>query len=159
ENANTTMPYIDLVNEILEGWVVSNGQPLASTTLFSGSAVGATSIATADPLPSGATIKIGIGAVMEFATTGTPSGTGPYTVSVTASGSSQGLVNAHSARDPVSVMAAAHDTAGATPAELDANPQYTLDQAYVTLAGQWYPFSLPFNQPVTEARTYLQNIG
>src|SRR5215475_3824879 len=38
ENANTTMPYIDLVNEVLEGWVVSNGRPSASTTLASDSA-------------------------------------------------------------------------------------------------------------------------
>jgi hypothetical protein len=56
-------------------------------------------------------------------------------------------------------MVIANDTQDATSVELDANPLYTLDQAYVTLAGQWFPFSLPFNQPVTEARIYLQNLG
>ena len=159
ENTNTSLPYIDLVNEILEAWVVSQGQPLVSTILSSGSVVAATSISTAAPIPAGSTIKLGTGAGMEFATTGAPSGAGPYTIPVTGAGSGGTLVNAHSSGDPVSQMATANNTADATSAALDANPQYVLEQAYVTLAGQPYPFSLPFNQPVAEARTYLRNLG
>ena len=159
ENTNTTMPYINLVNEVLEGYVVNNGQPVVFTTLSSSSTVGATSISTAVSITSGSIIKIGTGGAIEYATTGIPSGAGPYTIPVTGSGSAGGLVNVHYAGDPVSQAATANDTGGATAAELDANPQYTLDQAYVTLAAQPYPFSLPFNQPVTVARTYLRHLG
>ncbi|MGH3297611.1 MAG: neuraminidase-like domain-containing protein [Trebonia sp.] len=83
ENTNTALPYIDLVNEILEGWIVNNGQP----------------------------------------------------------------------------PAIANNTGDESSAELDANPQYTLFPAYVTLGTQPYPFTLPFSQPVTEARAYLRNLG
>jgi hypothetical protein len=83
ENTNTTLPYLDLVNEILESYVV---------------------LGHAD-------------------------------------------------------KAAAHDTGGTTAAELDANPQYTNDDAYRTLSQASYPFTLPFNQPIAVARTYLAQLG
>ncbi len=64
---------------------------------------------------------------------------------------------------------AAHDTGDTTTAQLDASPQYTLDQAqypapsgsgtlagpYFTLANTVFPFTLPYNQPIAVARTYL----
>jgi hypothetical protein len=66
---------------------------------------------------------------------------------------------------------AAHDTGDTTTTELDASPQYTLDDTqytvgntvkdgpYVTLANACYPFTLPFNEPIAVARTYLQWLG
>jgi peptidoglycan hydrolase-like protein with peptidoglycan-binding domain len=83
ENTNTTLPYVDLVNEVLESYV-----------------------AVGKPDPS-----------------------------------------------------ASHDTGDATAQELDANPQFTLAQAYEILAGEVYPFSLPFHQPLETARVYLQHLG
>jgi hypothetical protein len=84
ENTNTAMPYVDLVNEVLESYIAL-GLKLDATT--------------------------------------------------------------------------AHDTGDATSQELNANPQYTNDQAYQVLDQAVYPFTLPFNQPVTMARAYLKQLG
>ena len=89
ENTNTALPYIDLVNEVLEGYIALQGHLDKSI---------------------------------------------------------------------------AYDTGDATSAELDANPQHTNNTAYLWLAGYVlphgvYPATLPFNQPVTEARAYLGNLG
>ena len=112
ENTNTELPYIDLVNEVIESYILYNGP----------------------------------------------------------------------------TQYAAHDTGDTTTTELDASPQYTLDDTqygiggpapaplapptrtppagttikdgpYVTLANACYPFTLPFNEPIAVARTYLQWLG
>jgi hypothetical protein len=54
---------------------------------------------------------------------------------------------------------AARDTADATSPELDANPQYINQDAYKTLDGAVYPFTLPFNRPLMVARSYLNQLG
>jgi hypothetical protein len=43
--------------------------------------------------------------------------------------------------------------------ELDANPEYVNDRAYAVLAEAIYPWSLPFDLPLAEARAYLAQIG
>lgn len=43
--------------------------------------------------------------------------------------------------------------------ELGANPEYLNTGAYNTLAKEIYPWSLPFNLRVEEARTYLKHLG
>ncbi len=53
----------------------------------------------------------------------------------------------------------AHDTAEATTAELDANPQYVNQRAYGMLDKAVYPFTLPFNRPLLVARSYLNQLG
>ncbi|MEU6347236.1 phage tail tube protein [Streptomyces sp. NPDC046977] len=53
------------------------------TTLSSTATVGASSISTAATIPSGTVIQIGSGATAEVFTTGTPSGSGPYTIPLT----------------------------------------------------------------------------
>jgi hypothetical protein len=112
ENTNTELPYIDLVNEVMESYILYNGP----------------------------------------------------------------------------TQYAAHDTGDTTTIELDASPQFMLDQIeyaigdgsplpleapnstlpqgataadgpYVTLANACYPFTLPFNEPIAVARTYLQWMG
>ena len=63
---------------------------------------------------------------------------------------------AHGQLDP----AAAHDVAGATAAELRANPQYTEPEAYRKLAQDAvFPFSLPYHQPLDTLRTYADHLG
>jgi hypothetical protein len=84
ENTNTTMPYVDLVNEVLESYIALGMSPDAS---------------------------------------------------------------------------AAHDTARASAQELDANPQYTNNDAYQMLQQEVYPFTLPFNRPLAVARAYLKHLG
>jgi hypothetical protein len=46
-----------------------------------------------------------------------------------------------------------------TTQELDANPQFVNAAAYTTLAGAVYPWNLPFDLPLAEARTYLGQMG
>ena len=53
-----------------------------STTLSSSSIVGATSISTALSIPLGSTIMIDTGSKVEYATTGTPTGAGPYSIPI-----------------------------------------------------------------------------
>ncbi len=91
ENTNTTLPYVDLVNEVLESYVT-------------------------------------------------------YLVSL-------------QSQKPQDPKIFAHDTGDATPQELDANPQFTLDAAYDELRKAVYPFTLPFHLHVAVARVYLEHLG
>jgi hypothetical protein len=51
-----------------------------------------------------------------------------------------------------------HQTTLTTP-ELNANPEHVNAAAYTTLAGAVYPWGLPFDLPLAEARTYLGHLG
>src|SRR5205085_3854261 len=53
---------------------------------------------------------------------------------------------------------AAHDTGDTTADELRANPQYTLKEAYGTLARAVYPFLLPYHQPLDAERIYFNQM-
>lgn len=65
-----------------------------TTTLSSSSSIGASSISTAATIPAGSTIRIDTAANIEYATTGTPTGVGPFTIPIiTPTG---GLTIAHS---------------------------------------------------------------
>ncbi|MEV4438519.1 phage tail tube protein [Streptomyces sp. NPDC049577] len=65
-----------------------------STTLSSSTIVGATSISTAATIPAGSTIAIDTSTNLEYAVTGTPSGSGPYTIPITTPAG--GLTKTHS---------------------------------------------------------------
>ncbi|WP_367134420.1 MULTISPECIES: phage tail tube protein [Streptomyces] len=65
-----------------------------STTLSSSATVGATSISTVATIPAGSTIAIDTSTNLEYAVTGTPSGSGPYTIPITTPAG--GLTKAHS---------------------------------------------------------------
>lgn len=64
-----------------------------STTLSADTTAGATSISTAASIPEASTIMIDTGTSVEYAITGTPSGSGPYTIPITTP--SAGLTYAH----------------------------------------------------------------
>ncbi len=53
---------------------------------------------------------------------------------------------------------AAHDTDEATTDELQAEPQYTLIDAYKKLAQAVYPFSLPYHQPLDVIHQYMEHL-
>jgi Neuraminidase-like domain/Putative peptidoglycan binding domain/Salmonella virulence plasmid 28.1kDa A protein len=53
----------------------------------------------------------------------------------------------------------AKDTGESTAAELSANPQYVVEQAYVNLKAANFPVGLPFDQPLEVARAYLEQLG
>ncbi|MER8030742.1 phage tail tube protein [Streptomyces bauhiniae] len=69
------------------------------TTLAASAAAGASSISTAATIPAGTVIQIGSGAIAEVFTTGTPSGSGPYTIPL--SNPAGGLVYAHASAQAV----------------------------------------------------------
>jgi hypothetical protein len=74
------------------------------TTLSSTAAVGASSITTAATIPSGTTVQIGTGATAECFVTGTPTGSGPYTIPLaTPTG---GLAYQHASSQPVQPVTA-----------------------------------------------------
>lgn len=59
--------------------------------------------------------------------------------------------------DPVAAARARQTTL--TTDELNANPEHVNQDAYTTLAGAIYPWKLPFDLPLAEARTYLGHLG
>jgi hypothetical protein len=96
-----------------------------STTLSSSTTAGATSISTAASIPLGSTIMIDTGVKTEYATTGTPTGSGPYTIPIATP--STGLTNAHnSAATVVSQTTHTFKQSAAT-----AKPTYSLTQSNV----------------------------
>lgn len=66
-----------------------------STTLSAATTAGAATITTAASIPSGSTVMIDTGGLTEYFTSGTPSGAGPYTIPITATGSGTTLAKAH----------------------------------------------------------------
>lgn len=75
--------YPDLIGHFFAGIIgpdtVTAG---VSTTLSATTTAGATSITTALTIPVGSTIQIDTGANIEYATTGTPTGVGPFTIPI-----------------------------------------------------------------------------
>jgi hypothetical protein len=98
ENTNTTLPYVDLVNEVLESYIV-----FAQTLPLKTDEAGAVLV------------------------------------------------------PPVAQPNESSD--GVTAAELIANPENTRDRAYEALEAAVYPFTLPFNQPITALRLTLEQMG
>ncbi|MCI0347982.1 MAG: Tc toxin subunit A, partial [Acidobacteriales bacterium] len=99
ENTNTTIPYVDLVNEVLESYIAFDQTLPVRETDEAGAAL-------VPPVPQ-------------------PNESSP----------------------------------GVTAAELAANPENTRDLAYEELEAAVYPFTLPFNQPVTSLRLTLEQMG
>lgn len=71
----------------------------APTTLSAAATAGAASISTAATIPAGSYIMLGNGLTEEVVQTGTPSGTGPFTIPITSAG---GLTYAHASGSSVS---------------------------------------------------------
>ncbi|NUP38166.1 MAG: hypothetical protein HOY76_14415 [Streptomyces sp.] len=99
--------------------------PGVSTTLSSASIAGATSISTAATIPVGSTIMIDTGTKVEYATTGTPTGAGPYTIPIATPTS--GLTFAHSS----AVAVVSQTTHTFKQSSTVAKPTYSLTQSNV----------------------------
>ncbi|MFE9127101.1 phage tail tube protein [Streptomyces sp. NPDC007148] len=96
-----------------------------STTLSSATIAGATSISVAASIPVGSTIMIDTGTKVEYATTGTPTGSGPYTIPIASPTS--GLTYAHaSGATVVSQTTHTFKQSATTP-----KPTYSLTQSNV----------------------------
>lgn len=89
------MAYPDLIGHFLAGIIGPDTvTPGVSTTLSASTIVGATTISTAASIPLGSIIAIDTGTKIEYATTGTPTGSGPYTIPITVPAT--GLTQTHS---------------------------------------------------------------
>jgi hypothetical protein len=91
-----TLGYADWAGWLLRAMVGPDQYtPGVVTTFAASSNPGATSVSLAAAPPSGSVLQLGAGATQEYAQAGTPTGTGPYTVPITAP--STGLRYAHAA--------------------------------------------------------------
>jgi hypothetical protein len=89
------MAYPDLIGHFLRGTIGPDTVTAATaTTLASSSIIGATSISTTASVPAGSTIRIDTTTNTEYATTGTPTGSGPYSIPIVSPAG--GLAIAHS---------------------------------------------------------------
>jgi hypothetical protein len=146
ENANTPLPYIDLVNEILENAVVT-------PTL-----IGLTASRESDLAPG--TIKPSVQA--EINSKGLP-------LSANAEVIAKDIRNLWTIRDSQNSYVVfisngvlylkktwqTHRTA----AELRANPEYINTEAYDKLASEVFPFNLPFNLWYVQSGLYLDHLA
>ncbi|MCQ6557500.1 Tc toxin subunit A-related protein [Paenibacillus mendelii] len=147
ENTNIALPYIDLVNELLEEAVA----PLAAFVPFNlpGGLVAALDAreitvplrnAFVPPLTNAASIETKEPGVR-------------WTIAETAFRYQLKL------KDGVlRVMSRSRQTSGSA-VELAANPQYVRAEAYKKLLSQVYPWSLPFHLWQEETRVYLAHLG
>ncbi|GAA4026859.1 neuraminidase-like domain-containing protein [Actimicrobium antarcticum] len=151
ENANTPMPYIDLVNELLEEQVAPDPGIGYNGALAAG----------ADPLSG----SIAPALLSALVAAGVPMTDAALVFSTeVATGSSATLP--HYIRDKQAVVKAVntglneytlfHLRQTLRPAdELAAAPAYVNQTAYATLATESFAFGLPFDLPHTEARAYF----
>lgn len=151
ENTNTSLPYVDLVNEVLENAIA----PLPPFSAFAIAADRKQDLDNRylspelqdafDPsLSAGATIVV-LNPGREWRILDTS-----YAYSV---------LDEDPGDDTLQVVARGWQTY-ATPEELRANPQYTNPAAYDDkLAEAVYPWQLPFDHWLTETRAYLEHLG
>jgi hypothetical protein len=78
----TLHAYPDILGNLLRMVGTDTVVAGVSTTLSSSTIAGATSISTALTIPAGSTIRIDTGNNIEYAITGTPSGSGPFTIPI-----------------------------------------------------------------------------
>lgn len=99
--------------------------PGVSTTLSASTIAGATSISVAASIPVGSTIMIDTGTKTEYATTGTPTGAGPYTIPIATP--TTGLTFAHNS----AVAVVSQTTHTFKQSATVAKPTYSLTQSNV----------------------------
>jgi peptidoglycan hydrolase-like protein with peptidoglycan-binding domain len=153
QNTNTVLPYVDLVNEILENTI----NPFRPFTLEAGleATLNARVVsgdlktrfaAVSSPLTNQAKITLGHH--------GRPVPTFPqWTIEDT-----DFTYIVQKVFSQLTVQSRSFQTKGSN-AERAANPQYTNEQAYTTLEASVYPWQAPFSRSLEEARTYLEHLG
>jgi hypothetical protein len=144
ENTNTPLPYIDLVNEILEDVVFPQTGVYMSTVV--------TDVVAGTIRASLRTEMISKG--MPIAADAQVAGPDSYNCFTIRDGQySYRAITSGGLRIRPSKQT--HHTA----AELRANPEYTNVAAYNKLAGEVFPFTLPFNLWQVQSSAYLEHLG
>lgn len=146
ENTNTPLPYIDLVNEILED-VVAPPETVAVTNTIEADL-------TAGIIKS--TVR------NELIAKGLPIDTDAevYTPDSRSNWAIRDKQHSYKLfKTGATLNVLPTKQTHLTAAELLANPEYTNLKSYNKLAGQVYPFNLPFNLWYLQSRTYLDHLG
>ncbi|GLY94446.1 neuraminidase-like domain-containing protein [Actinoplanes sp. NBRC 103695] len=146
ENTNTPLPYIDLVNEILEDVVAPPDGPALPAGLEAGLAPGPIS-----PEVLAALRDAGVTAGDDARVAG-PDIRGQWTVR---DASRSYRIFRH---DGGLSLLATRQTTG-TAAELRASPEHRNPAAYAKLAGEVFPLRLPFDLAAEQTRGYLDQLG
>lgn len=184
ENTNTEIPYIDLVNEVMEYYIVyttTGGQIVsdvhAATADPNLSAIG---VAAGTPTVTGSVvngnnqisftvsastisaINFGVGDIIildsvAYTISAVPAISGSSaSITITLDRNYGGVTNASLPSSSIQIFLASGDTGNASAQELLAEPQYTLLDAYKKIYASVYPFNLPYHQPLDVIRSYLQ---
>ncbi len=152
ENTNTLLPYVDLVNEVLEN-AVSPQTPFAIDLTLEGDLDNRTlSQSLLDAFANNG-ITLSHNAVISVITK----------ASQTAKGT-QWLITDNAREYKVSKDSSGLDVSlniqtRGTAEELSANPEHVIPEAYDILRDAVYPWNLPLNLWVEEARTYIEHLG
>jgi peptidoglycan hydrolase-like protein with peptidoglycan-binding domain len=147
ENTNTVLPYVDLVNEILEDQI-ARPDPFVAATLAGVTAADFSGPLATDALRPAFTPPLQPGAPIE----------------VLDEGNSWRVVDASFAyqvdRDGTTfkTITRSRQTTGSSD-ERRAYPQYRNARAYETLKQAFRPWTLPFDRDAAEAATFLQHLG
>jgi hypothetical protein len=146
ENTNTPLPYIDLVNEILEDVVA----PPTPVTLSSAIEVDL----VAGPIKASVLTELGAKSVAigADALTYAPDSRGQWAVR-----DGQQAYRIFKTGGTLRLLPTRQTFLSA--AELRANPEYTNADAYTTLSQEVFPLKLPFDLWYLQARTYLAHLG
>src|SRR5262249_50415521 len=157
ENSTTPLPYADLVNEILEAAVVPRTFQVAKLNV----ALAILRELNAERLPAAFTAP--------FSAAGYPltpkASVRRDTSAVTGPGQGWLILDTGWAFEvrflgrKEGFGVAAWPQTSQTADELRANPEHTHQPAYDVLRDAVYPWTLPLNLPVAQARTYLRHLG
>src|SRR5438876_3216671 len=144
-NTETPLPYVDLVNELLEDYV----SPRSFSTL-------SVYKAELDNHKLEAALR------QEFAIRGMPLSAAAL-VAVVDPGKKWTVTDTgwnHSLQEEAGQLKIFPvPQTGGTTADLSANPEHVNDEAYQKLSQGVYPWDLPFDLPVEEARKFLEHLG
>ncbi|KAB1142520.1 hypothetical protein F7R91_28850 [Streptomyces luteolifulvus] len=150
ENTDTVLPYIDLVNEVLED-VVSPPEPVLLDPSVAGElAEGQISTALRDELAAKGV------SVAADARVQAPDSRGWWTVRDTAHAYT---ISRHPVEGGEELRLLVSRQTLASAAELRANPEHTNQKAYDRLRGEVFPLSLPFDLAHLQTGTYLDHLG
>ena len=146
ENTNTPLPYIDLVNEILED-VVSPPAPIALNSAIEVDLV-------AGPIKASVLNELIAKSITLSADAQVyaPDSRGQWAIRDT-----QRACKVFKSGATLNLLPTRQTFLSA--AELRANPEYTNEAAYAKLKGEVFPLHLPFDLYFFQARTYLKHLG
>jgi hypothetical protein len=172
ENTNTILPYIDLVNEILEYYVVNH--TLNDLYLFSWDKIPGNDTErfieflkrnfdidwvkaeNVEKIDDGKTIYASFeNKSLSLRING---GKNRAILTIADGKGDEFIVKTENGKLNIYYDFKGHNVEEITSAELLASPQFVNDQAYTTLKDQVYPFNLPFNQPLSALRLYYDYV-